>query len=46
MLTKNYGSLCKTSEENAEVFRIHFEKLFVREPEFNVDAASWIEAVC
>ena len=43
MMTKSDGTLCKTSEENAEVFRIHFEKLFDREPEFNVDAASWIE---
>ena len=35
--------MCKHSEENAEVFRIHFEKLFDREPDFNADAASWIE---
>ena len=43
MMTKSDGSMCKNGEENAEVFRIHFEKLFDREPDFNVDAASWIE---
>ena len=30
-------------EENAEVFRSHFDLLFDRQPEFNLDAASWFE---
>ena len=37
MMTKSDGSMCKNGEENAEVFRIHFEKLFDREPDFNID---------
>ena len=32
---ERYGGKCKTPEENAEVFRCHFEKLYGREPSFD-----------
>ena len=35
MMTKNDGSKCKSAEENAEVFKIHFEQLYDREPTFD-----------
>lgn len=34
-ITKEDGSKAKTSEENADVFRVHFEKLYNRKPEFD-----------
>ena len=34
MMTKADGTKCATTEENAEVFRVHFEKLFDRKPDF------------
>ena len=34
-MKKKDGSLCKTPEENAEVFREHFEKLYGRKPEYD-----------
>ena len=33
MTTKADGTKCTTTEENADVFRVHFEKLFDRKPE-------------
>ena len=35
-MKKEDGSVCKTPEENAEVFRAHFEKLYGRTPEFDL----------
>lgn len=35
MMQKDDGSKCKTPEENAEVFRCHFEKLYGRQPSFD-----------
>ena len=40
MMTKADGTKCTTAEENAEVFRQHFEKLFDRNPEFSSDFSS------
>ena len=34
-MKKADGSLCKTPEENAEVFRVHFEKLFSKTPSYD-----------
>ena len=34
MMMKADGSKCTSTEENAEVFRVHFQKLFDREPEY------------
>jgi len=35
MMTKTDGSKCKTAEENAEVFRAHFQQLYDRHPVFD-----------
>ena len=43
MVKKSDGTIGKNGEENAEVFRSHFDLLFDRQPEFNLDAASWFE---
>ena len=40
MMTKADGTKCTTTEENADVFRVHFEKLFDRKPEFISDFSS------
>ena len=42
-MQKEDGSKCFTSEENAKVFRHHFEKLYNREPVFD---ASVLETFC
>ena len=34
-MTKEDGSKAQTKEENAEVFRVHFEKLYSRPPNYN-----------
>ena len=34
-MSKEDGSKAQTSEENAEVFRVHFEKLYSRTPVFD-----------
>ena len=35
MMKKHDGSKCVSAEENAEVFRQHFHKLYEREPVFD-----------
>ena len=47
MMTKADGTKCTTSEENAEVFRLYFENLFDRMPEYsrNFDAIPQMNAV-
>ena len=35
MMTKDNGTKCTSSAENAEVFRAHFEKLYGRQPAFD-----------
>ena len=37
MMTKEDGTKCVTSEENSEVFRVHFDKLFDRVPDCSKD---------
>ena len=37
MMTKDDKSKCVSAEENAEVFRAHFQKLFDREPDCTKD---------
>ena len=37
-MTKNDGSKCKSAEENAEVFKIHFEQLYNRQAIFDPQA--------
>ena len=34
-MKKSDGSLCTTPEENAEVFRSHFEGLYTTSPEYD-----------
>ena len=34
-MKKEDGTLCKTAEENAEVFRSHFEKLYGQPPVYD-----------
>jgi len=34
MMTKTHSSKCKMTEENAEVFRAHFQQLYDRHPAF------------
>ena len=41
MMMKSDGTLCTTTEENAEVFRVHFKQLFDRMPEFTSDFSSF-----
>ena len=41
MMMKADGTMCTTTEENAEVFRVHFEQLFDRMPEFTNDFNSF-----
>ena len=41
-MQKEDGSKCTTSEENAEVFRQHFEKLYNREEAFDESILSSI----
>ena len=41
MMQKEDGSKCTTSEENAEVFRQHFEKLYNREEAFDESRLSF-----
>ena len=36
MMTKDDGSKCTSSAENAEVFRSHFEKLYGRQPTYDL----------
>ena len=43
MMKKSDGSKCKTSEENADVFREHFKQLYERVPEFNADAVALLD---
>ena len=43
MMKKEDGSKCSTSEENAEVFRSHFEKLYGRTPTFDPTVIDLIE---
>ena len=45
MMTKANGTKCTTAEENAEVFRIHFVKLFDRRPEFTSDFSTLPEVL-
>ena len=40
MMTKADGTKCTSSEENADVFRQHFENLFDRNPEFSSNFSS------
>ena len=46
-MMKSDGTKCITTEENAEVFRIHFEKLFDRMSEYtrNFDTIPQVNAV-
>ena len=43
MVKKEDGSKCSTPEENAEVFRSHFEKLYGRTPTFDPTVIDLIE---
>lgn len=43
MMTKPDGSKCKSAEENAEVFKVHFEQLYNRQPTFNPDALDLLD---
>ena len=36
-------SVCKTPEENAEVFKEHFEKLFSRSPNYDVSVLEMLD---
>lgn len=41
-MKKENGTLCKTAEENAEVFRSHFQKLYGLPPNFDHNVANQI----
>ena len=43
MMTKPDGTKCKSSEENADVFRNHFDKLYNREPTFDPEVLDSID---
>ena len=43
MMLKEDGSRCTTSEENAEVFHTHFEKLYNRPAVYNADILELLE---
>ena len=43
MMTKEDGSKCKNPQENAEVFKTHFQKLYGRTPHFDESVVDLIE---
>ena len=43
MMTKSDGSKCKSAEENADVFKVHFEQLYDRKPTFDPNALDLLE---
>ena len=43
MMKKEDGTTCATPEENAGVFRRHFEALYKREPSFDAEALDLLE---
>ena len=44
MMKKHDGSKCVSAEENAEVFRQHFHKLYEREPVFDPTVIDLLES--
>jgi len=42
-MTKEDGSRCKTTEENAEVFHKHFEKLYNRNATFDTSVLDLLD---
>ena len=45
MMTKSDGSKCKSSEEIVEVFKVHFEQLYGRQPTFDPNALDLLEQI-